>query len=329
VISLDNTEPWALAGVVIRETLAAGSKHAFVGCTVQHGISFSRRPTTGGTTLYSAGVAAPAPYWSRLTRNGNTLTAFSSPDGINWTQVGSQSISMTETVFVGLAYSSHVNSQLGTATFDHVLLTGPNVNNPPEITFIPKQTINANTVAGPIAFTIGDVETPAAELTLTATSSVPSLVAVEAIVFGGANSNRTVTITPQPDASGLTTLTLRVSDGTNTTATAFALEVLPVNNPPIAWPDLITRWMSQGVSVAYTNLTANDTDADGDEITITSVAEISAAGRHHHHQQQRAVLRPHFWPHERRQFHLRHFRWPGRFRHGSGDGRSPARPGWG
>jgi hypothetical protein len=185
---------------------------------------------------------------------------------------------MTETVFVGLAYSSHVNSQLGTATFNNVLLTGPNVNNPPEITFIPAQTINANTVAGPIAFTIGDVETPAADLTLTATSSVPSLVAAEAIVFDGANSNRTVTITPQPDASGLTTITLSVSDGTNTTATAFALEVLPVNNPPIAWPDLITRWMSQGVSVPYSQLTTNDTDVDGDELSITSVAEISTAG---------------------------------------------------
>jgi uncharacterized repeat protein (TIGR03806 family) len=92
VISLENTDPWAMAGVMIRETLAAGSRHAFVGCTVQNGISFSRRPTTSGTTLYSAGVAAPAPYWSRLTRNGDTLTAFSSPDGINWTQVGSQSI---------------------------------------------------------------------------------------------------------------------------------------------------------------------------------------------------------------------------------------------
>ncbi len=65
----------------------------------------------------------------------------------------------------------------------------------------------------PISFTISDFETDATNLTLNAFSTNPAIVPNGNIVFGGAGSNRTVTLTTMPGASGTTTLTISVTDG--------------------------------------------------------------------------------------------------------------------
>ncbi|MHC4207610.1 MAG: hypothetical protein ACYSTT_23390, partial [Planctomycetota bacterium] len=45
VISIDNTNGWAKAGVMIRESLDPGSVHASMVVTPENGVSFQRRPT--------------------------------------------------------------------------------------------------------------------------------------------------------------------------------------------------------------------------------------------------------------------------------------------
>ena len=65
-----------------------------------------------------SGIAAP--YWVRLTRAGSTFTGFISPDGVNWTQVGSVSFAMPSTLLTGLAVTAHDNQLLNVATFDNV-----------------------------------------------------------------------------------------------------------------------------------------------------------------------------------------------------------------
>jgi regulation of enolase protein 1 (concanavalin A-like superfamily) len=64
-----------------------------------------------------------APYWVRLDRAGDTLTAYQSADGSNWTVVSTDTIPMGQTVLVGLAVSSHTTSAAATATFDNVTIT--------------------------------------------------------------------------------------------------------------------------------------------------------------------------------------------------------------
>ena len=67
----------------------------------------------------------------------------------------------------------------------------------------------------PIAFTIGDAETPPSGLTLSGTSSNATLVPNANITFGGGTgANRNVVITPVAGESGTTTITITVSDGT-------------------------------------------------------------------------------------------------------------------
>jgi regulation of enolase protein 1 (concanavalin A-like superfamily) len=113
------------AGVMIRETLTANSKHAYVAFS-QSQIYFTNRTTTGGTTSAQSLTGKTLPYWVKLTRSGNTLTAMASADGATWVQVGTpRTISMAAGVYVGLAVSSGQNSTLATGTFDNVSLAVP------------------------------------------------------------------------------------------------------------------------------------------------------------------------------------------------------------
>jgi hypothetical protein len=105
-------------------------------------------------------------------------------------------------------------------------------NTPPTITVITNQTIATNAIAGPIPFTIGDAETSASNLVVWATSSLPTLIPASNIVFGGAESNRTVVLTPMPNQSGIAEIIVTVSDGIATSRTTFQLEVMAPPPPP-------------------------------------------------------------------------------------------------
>ena len=120
VTGVQNTDLWAKAGVMIRETLTAGSTHAYMSLTSGNGLAFQRRTTTNGASEHTAGGAATAPRWVRVTRVGSTFTGYSSTDGLTWTTVGSATITMGATVYIGLAVTSHLDGTLNTSTFDNV-----------------------------------------------------------------------------------------------------------------------------------------------------------------------------------------------------------------
>src|SRR6185503_11811164 len=71
------------------------------------------------------------------------------------------------------------------------VLTVIGPNSPPTITGVSNQIIDEDGVAGPLSFLVADVESTAASLTLSGSSSNPLLVPTNNIVFGGAGSNRT------------------------------------------------------------------------------------------------------------------------------------------
>jgi regulation of enolase protein 1 (concanavalin A-like superfamily) len=120
VASLTGTHHWAKAGVMIRESLAAGSRHAYMLVSRDRGLAFQRRVSTNGMSTHTDAGAGAAPAWVRLVRSGSTFQAYRSNDGTNWTLVGSQSIAMGAAVYAGLALTSHDNTSLATAVFDAV-----------------------------------------------------------------------------------------------------------------------------------------------------------------------------------------------------------------
>jgi hypothetical protein len=100
-----------------------------------------------------------------------------------------------------------------------------NQNTVPTISPIADQVINEDTSSGAIALTVGDAESAAGSLTLSAGSSNPALVLTNNIVFGGGGGDRTVTISPASAQTGVATITVTVSDGTNSASAAFVLTV--------------------------------------------------------------------------------------------------------
>ena len=123
IVSLQG-EPYAAAGVMIRETLTPGSTFAYTNYQGTGDIYFSYRATTGSSSSESSPMAPALPYWLKVVRVGSTFTSYIAPDGVNWTQLGtSQTINMAQNVYVGLAVTYGSISNLATATFDDETFT--------------------------------------------------------------------------------------------------------------------------------------------------------------------------------------------------------------
>jgi hypothetical protein len=133
VESVENTNPWAKAGVMIRETLDTGSKFAAVYITPGSGCSFQGRLDTDVAATSDSAVrtteqqAIVAPYWVKLERDfaGNFRASYSA-NGSNWTLMtwNPQNISMSANVYVGLALTSHNDTATCQAVFSNVTITG-------------------------------------------------------------------------------------------------------------------------------------------------------------------------------------------------------------
>jgi len=122
-----NTNVWAKAGVMIRETLNAGSTHAMAVVTPGSGASFQRRIVTDDVSYNTDVTGVKAPYWVKVTRTGSTFTAQVSADGTTWSDVTvspAVSITMADNVYVGLAVSSHTADVVCGAWFSNVSTTG-------------------------------------------------------------------------------------------------------------------------------------------------------------------------------------------------------------
>jgi len=125
VTSLGDTSPYAKAGVMFRNTLTSGSQHALMIVMAEQGTGFQRRLSPDGATTFTASVPAGVPYWVRLNRTGNVFSAYGSTNGVNWALAGTDTINfISNNVYVGLAVTSHNDTNLTTATFANVSVTG-------------------------------------------------------------------------------------------------------------------------------------------------------------------------------------------------------------
>ena len=105
---------------MIRGGLTSSAPFAFMLVSAGKGTAFQYRTSAGGLAAGITGNTAVAPTWVKLVRHGNTITASQSANGASWTTIGSASIPMSGTIQIGLAVSSHVNSQIWKAKFDNV-----------------------------------------------------------------------------------------------------------------------------------------------------------------------------------------------------------------
>lgn len=114
---------------MIRETLSADSRYAFVFARPDKQVQAQFRSQTATTGTDSGNqTGGTATKWVMVERVGNRFRTFYSTDGANFTQVGATTtISMAQTVYVGLAVTSHADGTLCTAQFDSIEVVTPAV----------------------------------------------------------------------------------------------------------------------------------------------------------------------------------------------------------
>ena len=122
VESVENTNGWAKAGVMIRDTLDANSVHSMVIVSPSNGVSWQYRMETGQSSTSTTVAGVTAPQWVRITRDVSaTVTAEYSDDGFTWTTIGTPlAIPMDTPMYIGLALTSHNAGATCEAVFSNV-----------------------------------------------------------------------------------------------------------------------------------------------------------------------------------------------------------------
>lgn len=99
-------QPWAKAGIIVKENLTQGSSYAAVMATGGHGVRM-QYDYTHDTAGQSGKVSQGSPRWLRLVRSGDILTGSTSTDGSHWTKVGRAKLpGLARTVQAGLFVTS-------------------------------------------------------------------------------------------------------------------------------------------------------------------------------------------------------------------------------
>ena len=128
VRGLGNTNAWAKAGVMIRESIAAGSRQADLVVSSAKGIAMQDRRATGGASVDASQVGGAAPVWLRIRRTepsttgqASTFTAWFSTDRVTWQPMpGSAAFPMAHDAMIGIALTSHSPGVETTAIVDDI-----------------------------------------------------------------------------------------------------------------------------------------------------------------------------------------------------------------
>ena len=231
VASISRAHDWSKAGVMVREALTAASRHASVFASAGKGYAFQRRADTGDYSVHTAGGTGTAPGWVRLVRTGDLFEAYRSANGSSWTWIGADTIPMGDTVYVGLAVTSHNTASATTAVIDGLRITAAATpsNRPPAVSVTAPA--NGTTVTAP------------ATVSITAAASDPENRLLSVDFYAGSTLVSRDTTSPYSAAWSASsagtyavTAVAHDADGASTTSAAIAVTVSapPSTTPPRA-----------------------------------------------------------------------------------------------
>jgi uncharacterized delta-60 repeat protein len=198
--------------------------------------------------------------------NVSALSATSIPVGAG---TSTFTVTFSPTASGAKTAALHIASNVtGTENPFDIVLTGTGLNNAPTLSDIANQTINEDENTGALTFTIGDVETATASLTVSSASSNTVLVPTANIVLGGSGANRTVSVTPAANQFGTATITVTVNDGIATTSDTFVLTVNSVNDVPTI-SNLTDQTINEDASTGALSFTIGDVETATASLTVT------------------------------------------------------------
>jgi hypothetical protein len=122
VIDLENTNPYAKAGLMLRAGLSADAAMAIFDVKPNGELEFMARPETGADVQYLSGSAGTTPAWLGLGWSGRTVTGWTSTDGIDWTPFRIVDVAIAPAPEAGIAVTSHDPATLNTAHFESLSL---------------------------------------------------------------------------------------------------------------------------------------------------------------------------------------------------------------
>jgi outer membrane protein assembly factor BamB len=131
VISQVSTSSYPKGGIMVRESLAPDSPYYAVFVepgNKGNGVSVEVRSKQGLISTSINSIRGSAPIYLKVTRMGDTLNAYVSNDGVNWTLIPplpnleepGNVLKVGKTVLVGMAVTSHDANAINTVTFDAV-----------------------------------------------------------------------------------------------------------------------------------------------------------------------------------------------------------------
>ncbi|HAM73372.1 MAG TPA: hypothetical protein DCM86_17195, partial [Verrucomicrobiales bacterium] len=165
-----------------------------------------------------------------------------------------------------------VTDPQGGRSVTHFQLTVNPVNDPPFLGTIPDQTVNEDTSSGEITVKIGDIDTPDAQLTISAKCNDPALIPDTGFVFTTLQGARSFHFTPAPNAYGTNTVTVTVSDGFLSAQRTFTVRVVAQPDPPVI-STIADITLAEGATSAPLPFTIGDPDTPA--VLLTLVASTS------------------------------------------------------
>ena len=121
---MDNAHEDTKVGIMFRQNLNDNSPNAFLCLNPEKSVKLQTRTAAGQSTNKVENLGQYAPHWLRLVRTGNSFAAYHSEDGITWALVigggNPATISMTDTIFAGIAFTSHVSNVEASAEIQFV-----------------------------------------------------------------------------------------------------------------------------------------------------------------------------------------------------------------
>ena len=199
--------------------------------------------------------------------------AFSVDANGNWTYALGNAVANVQALAAGTTVTETftVKSQDGTASKNvTVAVTGTN----DALTGTATAVLAAGTEDTAYTVSATNLLTGFSDVDAGDTMSVSGLAASNGTVT--ANANGTFTITPTANFNGAVTLSYNVIDGHGgSVAAAQSYTLAAVNDAPVAVVDSVSTHEDTATAGLAATLIANDSDADGDTLTITAVANAT------------------------------------------------------
>lgn len=125
--SLDNTDQFAKAGVMVRAGLDSDSATAILDVKPDGGLEFMARTFSGDAVSFISGGTFSFPVWLTLTWNEGSVRAWTSRDGTNWSFVNNAVVSLPASFEAGVAVTSHDTTRLTTAVVENLSVNSQEV----------------------------------------------------------------------------------------------------------------------------------------------------------------------------------------------------------